>query len=213
MDPLVAVAAAHPAATAYLALITHGRLTAGECVFIGGGAGNVGAAATAIAAQAGARIIATSAAADLDYCRSLGAHIALDYRAPDLAALLRAEAAQGIQLHLDTSGHIDFEMAIEHLALRGRMILMAGLASTASFPVGKFYVRDLQLFGFVISNATTAELATAAAHINPLLSKGLLHPRKNEILPLSAAADAHRRLEAGHARGMRLVLRTDMTGQ
>lgn len=213
VDPLVAVAAAHPAATAYLALITHGRLTAGECVFIGGGAGNVGAAAIAIAAQAGARIIATAAAGDLDYCRSLGAHIALDYRARDLDAVLRAEAAQGIQLHLDTSGHIDFEVAIEHLALRGRMILMAGLANIVSFPVGKFYVRDGQLLGFVISNATTAELSSAAARINALLSEGLLYPRRIETLPLSAATDAHRRLEAGHARGTRLVLRADMTVQ
>ena len=211
VDPFVSVAVAHPAATAYLALITHGQLTAGECVFIGGGAGNVGAAAITLAAQAGARVIATAAATDLDYCRSLGADIALDYRAPDLDALLRAEAAQGVQLHLDTSGHVDFDIATEHLALRGRVILMAGLAATASFPVGRFYIRDGQLLGFVISNATTAELLSAAARINALLSKGLLHPRRIEILPLSAAADAHRRLEAGHARGLRLVLRTDTT--
>ncbi|MZD56159.1 alcohol dehydrogenase catalytic domain-containing protein, partial [Streptomyces sp. SID5606] len=41
------VAAAHPAASAWLALFRHGRLRAGETVYVGGGAGNVGGAAVA----------------------------------------------------------------------------------------------------------------------------------------------------------------------
>ncbi|MEU3732379.1 zinc-binding dehydrogenase [Streptomyces sp. NPDC033538] len=50
------VAAAHPAASAWLALFRHGRLRPGETVYIGGGAGNVGGAAVAMASRAGARV-------------------------------------------------------------------------------------------------------------------------------------------------------------
>ena len=43
-----------------------------------GGAGNVGAYAVQIAHRAGARVIATASAGDLDYVRSLGADEAVD---------------------------------------------------------------------------------------------------------------------------------------
>jgi NADPH:quinone reductase-like Zn-dependent oxidoreductase len=55
VDAVTAVAALHPAATAYLALFRHGRLRPGETVLVAGGAGNVGRAATTLAATAGAR--------------------------------------------------------------------------------------------------------------------------------------------------------------
>lgn len=56
----------HPAATAYLALFTHGRVRAGETVVVAGAAGNVGSALVVLATQAGARVTAT--ARDSDYC-------------------------------------------------------------------------------------------------------------------------------------------------
>jgi NADPH:quinone reductase-like Zn-dependent oxidoreductase len=49
VDPAVAVAVAHPAATAYLGLFVHARLRSGETVFVGGAGGNVGNAATVMA--------------------------------------------------------------------------------------------------------------------------------------------------------------------
>jgi len=39
IDPELAVAAAHPATTAYLAWFVHACLHAGQCVYLGGGAG------------------------------------------------------------------------------------------------------------------------------------------------------------------------------
>ncbi|GGV15628.1 hypothetical protein GCM10010182_40740 [Actinomadura cremea] len=52
MDPHVLVAAARPAATAWLALVRHARLQYGERAYVGGGAGNVGSAAVAPCRQA-----------------------------------------------------------------------------------------------------------------------------------------------------------------
>jgi NADPH:quinone reductase-like Zn-dependent oxidoreductase len=64
--------------------------------------------------------------------------------------------------------------------------------------------------GFAISQATTSELAEAAAAMNRLLTSGELRPRTTQTLPLSAAASAHRMVEAGTTGGRKLVLRTDI---
>ena len=205
-DPVVAVAVAHPAATAYLALIRHGGLNAGETLFVGGGAGHVGSAAVVLGSGAGAWVIASAGVADLDYCHTLGAAVVLDYRSTEFAHALRDAAPGGVDVHLDTSGRPDLAQAVDVLAARGRIVLMAGIAARPEFPAGPFYTRDARLIGFVISNASASELAAAATCVNDLVVGGL-RPRRIEELPLSAAADAHRRLETGQARGVRLVLR------
>jgi NADPH:quinone reductase-like Zn-dependent oxidoreductase len=73
-------------------------------------------------------------------------------------------------------------------------------------PVGPLYVKDGRLLGFVISNASAADLSHAAVTINRMLEDGSLPARIADVLPLREAAEAHRRLEAGQVRG-RLVLR------
>jgi len=203
-DSVATVAVAHPAAAAYLALHTHGRLLPAETVLIAGAAGHVGRAAVTLAR--GARIIATASAADLESCRALGADVALDYRDPDLAARLREAAPDGVDVHLDTSGHHDLDLATGLLAPRGRIVLMAGLGARPELPVGALYTRDAQIVGYAISSATTVELAAAAHRINQLLAEGSLAPSAVEHLPLSAMAEAHRRLETGGAQGVRLIL-------
>lgn len=207
VDPVAAVAVVHPAATAHLALSTHAGLCAGETVYIGGGGGNVGGAAIVLAGHTGARIVTVAGADDLEHCRALGADVALDYRDPDLARALRRAAPDGIDVHLDTSGHHDLDTALGSIAERGRIVVMAGITARPELPAGALYTRGARLIGFAISTATVTELAGAAARINQLLGRGTLRPRAVEQLPLRAAADAHRRLETGRARGVRLVLR------
>jgi NADPH:quinone reductase-like Zn-dependent oxidoreductase len=206
-DPVTTVALVHPAATAHLALVVHGRLRAGETLFVAGGAGHVGRAATVLARNAGARVVAAASRDDLEECRRLGADAVADYRDPNLADALHRAAPDGVDLHLDTSGHHDLDLGLGLLAPRGRLILMAGLAARPELPVGAVYTRDARIVGFAISNASTDDLAEAADRVNRLVSAGVLQPRRVEELPLSGAAEAHRRLETGRAAGVRLVLR------
>lgn len=110
-------------------------------------------------------------------------------------------------MHVDTSGHHDLDLAVGLMAPRGRIVLLAGMTARPELPVGAVYTHDLQLRGLAISAARVDELAAAAHRINQLVADGSLRPRAVEALPLSAAAEAHRRLEAGEARGVRLVLR------
>ncbi|MGK5628794.1 NADPH:quinone reductase [Streptomyces sp. URMC 123] len=208
VDPVDIVALAHPAATAYLALFTHGRLRAGETVAVLGGAGNVGSALVVMAAQAGARVIATAGARDLEYCRALGAAEVIDYRTPGVHERIRELSPRGVDLYVDTSAGNDVPAAVDLLAKRGRIVLLAGMRTRPVLPVGPLYLKDCSVIGFAISQADTAELAEAAGAIGRLAAAGLLRPRGTEVLPLSAAAEAHRRLEEGKVHG-KLVLRTE----
>lgn len=207
VDDREAVALLHPVATAWLALFVHGGLTAGQTVLVGGAAGHVGGAAVTLAAEAGARVIGTAREADFGYCRSLGAHEVFDYRDPDLTSRLRTAAGDGVDVHLDTSGHNDLEQAVALLGRRGRIVLMAGAAGgSPRLPPGALYMRDGSVTGFAISNATVAELAAAARAVNRLLASGRLRPRGVRAMPLSAAAEAHSMLERGETGHDRLVL-------
>jgi 2-desacetyl-2-hydroxyethyl bacteriochlorophyllide A dehydrogenase len=210
VDPYAAVAAVHPAATAYLALFVHGRLRVGETVLVAGAAGNVGSALVTMAARAGARVLATAGARDARYCAELGAAEVFDYRDPELTGKIRGAAPAGLDLYLDTAGVNDLETTVELLALRGRVVLMAGIRTRPVLPARALYVNDRSVVGFVISHATPDELAGAAAYLNDLFAQGALRPRSVEVLPLSAAADVHARIERGELRGRRAVLRTDL---
>jgi NADPH:quinone reductase-like Zn-dependent oxidoreductase len=202
----VAATMAHPASTAYLGLFTHGRMRPGETVAVLGAAGNVGAAMVVLAHRAGARVIAVCSRDDAEYCRSLGGEHALDYRDDALADRVRDVAPDGVGLCLDASGHNDLPTWLGLLAGRGRFVVLAGLRTRPVLPAGELYLMDRTVTGFAISQATTAELAEAGHHLAPLMAEGLLRPRRTEVLPLSEAAEAHRRLEEGHFHGTRVVL-------
>lgn len=210
VSPTGAAAVLHPAATAYLALFTHGALRNGETVLIVGAAGNVGSAAVVLAAEAGARVMATARSDDEKHCRGLGAEGFADYRDPELAARCRKFAPDGFDMVVDAAGWNDMDTAVDLLAFRGRVVVLAGLRSRPVLPVGPLYLKDGTVTGFVISRATSSELADAARTLNRLLAQGRLRSRAVESAALSAAAEVHARLEQGQLHGRRVLLRPDL---
>ncbi len=206
-DPVQAVALAHMAATAWLGLFRRARLQLGESVYIGGGAGNVGAAALRLAVDAGARVITSASGDGIDQCRRAGAAAVVDFHDDDAAERIRAAAPDGLAVYWDTSGHHDFATAVGLMACGGRILLSAaGPGTHPHLPVGAAYTHDVALIGFVISNATVDELKDAAFVINQRLADGTLTARIVDTLPLAEAAEAHRRVEHGLVSGARLIL-------
>lgn len=209
VDPENAVASLHTAATAHLGLFKEASLRIGETIVVTGAGGGVGTATVQLAAAAGARVIATAREDDFDWCRRCGADEVVDYHDPDMYPEIAELAPDGVDVFWDNSGQHHLEQTVPLLALGGRMIILAGLGATPVLPVGQLYTRNASLRGFVISNATVAELAAAATAINHLLSRGTLVSRIGTRLPLTETARSHHLQEGTdphHPRGRIVVL-------
>ena len=182
--------------TAHLGLFQNGRLKAGETVYVPGGSGGVGSMVVQMAKAVGARV-ATSAGSPekVGLCRSLGADLALNYRADDIPASLRAFAPEGIDVWYETQREPNLEVAVPLLRKRGRMLLMAGRTAKPVLPLGAFYPRDCSLIGFAMFNATPDEQRRCAEDINRWVEQGKLRPHVGRVFPLAEAAEAERLLD------------------
>jgi NADPH2:quinone reductase len=179
--------------TAHLGLVRKAKLKGGEVLFVNGGTGGVGSSVVQMAKVLGARVITTAGTDDkVRLCRELGADLAINYKTHDVVSAIRDFAPKGVNVWWETLREPDFEKAIPLLALRGRMIVMAGRNARPPLPVGPFYVKDCSLFGLAMFNATPSEQRASAEDINQWLVEKTLKARIDRVLPLSQAAEAHR---------------------
>jgi NADPH:quinone reductase-like Zn-dependent oxidoreductase len=206
-DPVEFAALVHPAATAHLGLFRHARLRLAETVVVMGAGGAVGSAVVQLAARAGARVIALTSRTSMGWARTCGADVVLDHDDPGVADAVAAAAPHGVDVWWDNSARGELGMPLTRLALGGRLVVVAGMAASAAFTLGQLYVKDASLLGFVISNASVADLAEAARAINAVVADRGLRVRPPEVLPLQHAAAAHSAVESGRAGPGRLVLR------
>jgi NADPH:quinone reductase-like Zn-dependent oxidoreductase len=192
-DPLRFVAAVHPGATAYGVLLGRARLRPGETVAVVGANGAVGLCLVQVAVRHGAEVVAVVRnAAAAGRLRELGARQVVVAGPADAARAAAGVAPRGIDVFVDTSRQVDLATVPERLNPRGRIVLIAG-QGTAELDLWRFYVREIQLIGFVMSELTVPELAAAAAWINAALpSVGV-----GMVLRFADAARAHRVLESG----------------
>jgi NADPH2:quinone reductase len=183
--------------TAHLGLFRCTHLQAGETAFVNGGTGGVGSMVVQMAKAVGARVITTVGSQEkAALCRSWGADRVLNYRSDDLSAGIRDfTGGKGVNVWYETQREPDFLRAVELLAPRGRMIIIAGRQARPTFPVGPFYVKDLSLHGFAMFNATPEEQRRCAEDINRWLAEKQLHLAIGRTFRLSEAAAAHKLLE------------------
>lgn len=205
VPPQVALAVAHPAATAHLGWFRHAGLQPGDTVLVGGAAGNVGQAAVQLARRAGARVLATARPAHHGRVVKAGAEAVLDYAGPQLAQQVVALAPGGVDVVWDTSGHHDLGFVADVLRPGGTVLLTAAARPGAELPVARFYTRDITVRGFVISRASAVELAAAARLINDMLANRELSAHITEHATLADTPDLHARMAAGQITG-RVVL-------
>ena len=188
-----AVAVSLVGITTHLGLVRDAKLKAGEVLFVNGGTGGVGSCVVQMGKILGARVITTAGSDEkVAACRKLGADLAVNYKTQDVAAAIKSFAPNGVNVWWETLREPDFDRTIPLLAMRGRMVLMAGRDARPPFPVGPFYVKGCSLFGFAMFNAPADEQRPAADDINRWLAEGKLKARIDRILPLSEAATAHR---------------------
>lgn len=196
-----AEAAAIPTAgiTAWEGLFESGRLAAGQKLLIHGGAGGVGSYAIQLAKQAGASVAATCGPGNLDYVRSLGAELAIDYRAGRVHEALAAWAPQGVDLILDAVGQGSLPQAPDLVKPGGVIALIATLiADETPHDAAHAQRRSVRIVPTMSSyERSGAQLRELVA----LFDRRVLRSPPLTVLPLEQAAEAQRLVQAGHVRG------------
>jgi NADPH2:quinone reductase len=193
LDHVAAAAVPLAGGTAWEAVVRRLRLRPGESVLIHGGAGGVGHFAIQFAKAAGAYVLATSSAANLDTLRALGADVAIDYRSGDLIEAVRAATGgEGVDAVFDTVGGDTVPKSLPAVKSFGRIAAILG----PSGDLTELYVRNMALYGIFLTRERRR-----LEEMRPLLERGQVRPLVDRVLPLEAVAEAHRRLDTGHGRG------------
>jgi putative PIG3 family NAD(P)H quinone oxidoreductase len=194
--------------TVYDNVFTRGRLAAGETLLVHGGSSGIGSTAIQLAKQAGATVYATAGSPDkCDFCRSLGADVAIDYRSQDFVAeIKRLTDNRGVDVILDMVGGPYIARNISALALEGRLVQIAFLQSSkAEIDFMPVMVRRLTITGSTLrprSVELKAKIAEALRqNIWPLLEKGVVKPVIHATFPLEKAREAHELMESSAHQG------------
>ncbi|GGD37078.1 NADP-dependent oxidoreductase [Pseudoxanthomonas indica] len=102
-----------PGFTAYAGLHEIGKPQAGETLVVAAASGPVGATVGQIARMQGARTVGIAGGeAKRQYLESIGFDVALDHRAEDFAAQLRAAVPQGIDVYFENVGGKVFDAVV-----------------------------------------------------------------------------------------------------
>ncbi|MBR7833166.1 NADP-dependent oxidoreductase [Actinospica durhamensis] len=167
-------------------------VTAGETLLIHGAAGAVGSVTVQLALARGARVLGTAGPGNQDHLAALGA-APLVY-GDGLVERVRALAPDGVDAVFDAAGKGALE---DSITLRGGTGRIVTIADFRADELGVVFEHGPQRQ----SAARLAELARQAAAGDLVATVGAVHP-------LTAAAEAQRLSDAGHARG-KLVLIVD----
>jgi NADPH:quinone reductase len=180
-----------------------GRLAAGEVLLVHGGSSGIGTTAIQLAAARGARVFATAGSeAKCRACRDLGAELAIDYRNADFVAEVRAATGgRGVDVVLDMVGGDYLARDVRALAPEGRLVMIAHQkGATAELDFAQVMVKRLTITGSTLRPQSVEAKARIAAALRrevwPLLDAGRIAPVIDGVFPLSAAAEAHARMES-----------------
>nr|XP_057908959.1 prostaglandin reductase 3-like [Doryrhamphus excisus] len=125
-------------ATAYIALKRLGDLTKGETVLVTAAAGGTGQFAVQFAKQAGCHVIGTCSSNEkAGFLKSIGCDRPINYKTEDLAKILKTEYPKGIDVVYESVGGNVFELAVNRLAQKGRLIVIgfiSGYQSASGIP-------------------------------------------------------------------------------
>jgi NADPH:quinone reductase-like Zn-dependent oxidoreductase len=187
-----------------------GRLGAGETVLVHAAAGGIGHLAVQLAKLHGAgTVIATaSSAAKLDFSRSLGADVAVDYTDPDWPDRVRTAVPGGVDLVLDSVAGPTLERNIDLLAPLGRVVVYgAAGGEPGAVPVTLYALRSITGFSLLAWRAARpVQARTDVSEVAEHAAAGRLHTVVHARLPLTEAAKAHRILEGREQLGRVLLV-------
>ena len=193
--------------TAWGMLYDRGRLQAGQTVLIHAGAGGVGHVALQLAKLRGARVLTTVGSEEnAALARDWGADEVINHREEDFVAEVnRLTGGKGADLVAEMVGSEVFSRSIGCTAHFGDLVT---LLDPGPVPLAEARLRNLRI-GFELMLTPQLRGLTAARdhqvtilrQCGALIDEGRLSLHVSEVLPLDQAAEAHRKIEAGHTVG------------
>jgi len=181
------------AETAYRALHEVGGVKKGQTVLIHGAAGGVGSAAVQIATAAGARVIGTASANNLEFLKSIGADQVIDYRAQKFE-----DVVKNVDLVLNTANKETNDRSIGVVREGGMLVSIVGMPDQSMCGVAKIRcgmpMRD--------SGASNAEML---ARVAELADAGKFKVIVDGVFPMEEAGKAWEKSREGHTRGKLII--------
>ncbi|XP_029446720.1 prostaglandin reductase 3 isoform X2 [Rhinatrema bivittatum] len=111
--------------TAYISLKELGDLTEGEKVLVTAAAGGTGQFAVQLSKKAKCHVIGTCSSHEkASFLKSIGCDFPINYKAENVAAVLKKEYPQGVDVVYESVGGEMFNLAVRSLATKGRLIII-----------------------------------------------------------------------------------------
>ena len=202
VDPVTAAGLVETAATV-ASNLSIAELGDGDYFLVHGGSGGIGSMAIQYARALGAHVIATAGSeGKLDYCRSVGAELAVSYREDWAGAARELSGGHGVDVILDSMGAKYLRSHLELLAVEGRLVVI-GLQGgrKGEVDLGLVMTKRARIIGTTVRARPAAEKAAictrVAESVWPLISSGAITPAPQTVFRLDQAGEAHRRLESG----------------
>lgn len=198
------------ATTAWIALFEKVRITPASRVLITGGAGGVGYPAVQLARAAGAEVIAlTRSAESAEAAMSAGARACVDLAATTAQEIVAEHTdGRGFDLIFDTVGGATLDAAFQMVKPTGDVVTVVGAASHNLAPL---YLKGANLHMVLVLvpimfGTDRQQQGEMLGKIARLVEDGKLTPRIDpHHFALEDAANAHRTLEAGEAKGKLII--------
>ena len=192
--------------------LTQAGFKAGENVLVHAVGSGVGLAATQLVSALHGHACGTSRTPDkLERAKPFGLESGFSVPEPGALAALsdfakQATGGHGFDVVLDLNGGPYFAASLEAMAMRGRIILIGGVAGgKANVELYQILRKRLHVIGTVLrarSLEEKSEITNAfAAEVVPLLEQGTIQSVIDSVFPLDQIQDAHRRLESNETFG------------
>jgi NADPH:quinone reductase-like Zn-dependent oxidoreductase len=188
-----AAAAPLPFLTAWRALVSKGRLQAGQSVLVTGASGGVATAAVQIAQHLGAQVYALTTADNMERVRGLGADVVYDRERTDFSRQLWQDTQKrGVDVVLDSVGEAIWPQCVRVLARGGRLVSYGATSGPqGAIDIRVLFWKQIEVLGSTMSNRSEFE------EVMRLVFAGALQPVVDRVMPLDQIRSAHERLERG----------------
>lgn len=185
---------------------------AGENVLIHAVGSGVGLAATQLVRALDGRAFGTSRTPDkIERAKAFGLESGCVVPEPGALSELsvfgkNATGGHGFDVVLDLNGGPYFAASLEAMALKGRIILIGGVAGgKTNVDLYQILGKRLHVIGTVLRARSLEEKIAItkafAQEVTPLLEKGSIQPVIDSVFSLEQIQDAHRRLESNETFG------------